>query len=78
MAQDDFMDEAGLPVPLTIRFRVRQRRDELEILQLRRDRCQLLKVEEVGARPGPVEEPDRSLLFACDVIGQDRPQRRHP
>src|SRR5712664_1842642 len=32
MTQDDLMDESGLPVPLVIRLRVRQRGDKSEIL----------------------------------------------
>src|SRR5580692_8658954 len=32
MAQDDFMDESGLPVPPVIRLRVRQSRYKFEVL----------------------------------------------
>ena len=71
------MDEAGLPVPLVIRLRMRQRRHKFEILELRRDCGQLIEIEQIGARASPVEEPHGPLLSALDVIGQDRPKRRH-
>jgi hypothetical protein len=32
MAQDDLVDESGLPVPLVTRLRVRQRRYKFEVL----------------------------------------------
>src|SRR3984893_13078172 len=44
MAQHDLMDESGLPVPPVIRLRMRQRRYEFEVLQLRRDGRQLLEI----------------------------------
>ena len=71
------MNEASFSLPLVISPRVRQRRHKFEVLELRCDRRQLLEIEKVGARASSIKKPDGPLLFTLDVIGQDRPKRRH-
>src|SRR6202022_2584662 len=72
-----FWDETGPPLPLVGGLRVRQRRNEFEVGQLAGDGRQLVQQEQVRARACSVEETDGALFAAFDMIGQNRPQRRH-
>ena len=57
---------------------VRQRGNEFEVLAASpRWRRVPSSIEQIGPRAGAIEEPNRPLLAALDVIGQDRPERRH-
>ncbi len=72
------MDEARLTLPAIVLASVRQGGDEPEIRQCCGVGRELRHEEQV--RPGAcaVEEADRTLLAAGDVVAQDRPERRHP
>src|SRR5580693_5335328 len=71
MSAYGFVDEAGLSLPLVGGRRVRQRRNEFEVGKLAGDSCQLVQQEQVGARACSIEETDRPLFAALDMIGEN-------
>src|ERR1700722_2223680 len=77
MALDDLVHETDLAAPMIARRGVRQRRNEFEVRQSRRDRGDLVQHEQIRPRPRAIEEADWPLLAALDMIGKDRPKRRH-
>src|SRR6202022_4733916 len=72
-----FVDEPGPSLPLVGGLRVRQRRNEFEVGKLAGDGRQLVQQEQVRARTCSIEETDGPLFAALDMIGENRPQRRH-
>src|ERR1700736_4909255 len=77
MSAHGFVDETGLSLPLVGGLRVRQRRNESEVGKLAGDGRQLVQQEQVRARTCSIEETNGPLFAALDMIGENRPQRRH-
>ena len=77
MALNDLMNETDLTAPIIVRGGVRQSRNEFKVRQSRRDGGDFVEHEQIRVRSRAVEEANRSLLAAMDMIGKDRPKRRH-
>src|SRR5580704_16628914 len=72
MALDDLMNETDLPAPILVRRGIRQSRNEFEVRQSRRDGGDFVEHEQIRSSSGAVEEANRPLLAAADMIGKDR------